>query len=342
MGVNSIVRLLTTVDDGQPRPPRAGDHTGPRRRRRRPGGQAGCRARASRSSRTPTTCATPRASTSASGWRRRAPSCPCMTRWPSRTPPTSTRNFSTPTRCTSAAEQAEVVLHLTEWADYRAIDPADLGTRSWPRRSSSTPAPPSTPTPGTPPGGPSTARVSPPSSLNPPSSPGPRAHLALELTRLGNRYGGAISPSRRRSPSMRRRPHSARGARSPFPPCLLAPRASACTGDLALSVFAKLWPGFLPPTTIRITHQPRARGNRRPALAHHRQRRRLAVIRRCAGRLPPRPAPASRLRPPTPPASHLSSPPPSHPASAPPPVPRRTSHTLRPLFWAIWAFCPYG
>src|SRR5258708_404440 len=28
-----------------------------------------------------------------------------------------------------AAAQAEVVLHLTEWADYRAIDPVDLGTR---------------------------------------------------------------------------------------------------------------------------------------------------------------------------------------------------------------------
>jgi UDPglucose 6-dehydrogenase len=28
----------------------------------------------------------------------------------------------------AAAEGAQVVLHLTEWADYRAIDPAALGT----------------------------------------------------------------------------------------------------------------------------------------------------------------------------------------------------------------------
>ena len=43
-----------------------------------------------------------------------------------------------------AADGADLVLHLTEWADYRAVDPAVLG-RSWPAGPSSTPGVPSTP-----------------------------------------------------------------------------------------------------------------------------------------------------------------------------------------------------
>src|ERR1022692_122236 len=91
---------------------------------------------------------------SAAGSPRRAQSCPSMTRSPCRTRPRSSQTCGTPGQGAvvsvhdpvampnaakikpdlrsarsgpEAAEGAHLVLHLTEWADYRAIAPALLG-----------------------------------------------------------------------------------------------------------------------------------------------------------------------------------------------------------------------
>ena len=52
--------------------------------------------------------------------------CPCMTRWPCRTRPGSSRICGTHSQCQRPPTGAHLVLHLTEWADYQAIDPAML------------------------------------------------------------------------------------------------------------------------------------------------------------------------------------------------------------------------
>jgi hypothetical protein len=63
-----------------------------------------------------------------------------------------------------AARGADIVLHLTEWAEFREMDPAVL-SEVVARSASSTAATPSTPPPGAPPAGPtarSAARSAPP------------------------------------------------------------------------------------------------------------------------------------------------------------------------------------
>ena len=69
---------------------------------------------------------TPPAWPSATAWRPRGRSCRCTTRWPCPARPENGRGWGCAPSVSEAAEGADLVLHLTEWSDYRAIDPAAL------------------------------------------------------------------------------------------------------------------------------------------------------------------------------------------------------------------------
>ena len=126
LGVSSVVSLLSTVDAINLS---RRDRVVALAREAAGGtldGQARGGARGSRSSPTATTSGTLPASPSATGWRPREPSCPCTI--PVAMPSAATKrpDLMYAPSVSEAAKGADLVLHLTEWSDYRAIDPAAL------------------------------------------------------------------------------------------------------------------------------------------------------------------------------------------------------------------------